>query len=203
MRTFILGLLSSTMLLAIEPGAAAPGFTLASATGASVSLSDFAGKTVVLEWVNYDCPFVKKHYSGSGNMPKLQAEWRAKGIIWLSVCSSTTGKQGHLSGQALLDRIAAEKAAPTAYLIDANGTVGKAYEAKSTPTMAIIKPDGTIAYFGAIDSKRSANPADIADATNYVNAALTSLLAGEAIAVPRTNAYGCGISDPRITHAFH
>ncbi|MFM2090734.1 MAG: hypothetical protein RLZZ127_1223 [Planctomycetota bacterium] len=185
-------LVLAVALSAVEPGTKAPAFTLASATGATVSLADFTGRTVVLEWVNYDCPFVKKHY-GTGAMPALQAEVKAAGGAWLSICSSAPGKQGHLAGETLVARIAAEKAAPTAYLVDAAGTVGKAYGATNTPTMVVITGDGTVAYFGAIDSIRSEDPADVAKATNHVRAALADLAAGRAVAVPRTAPYGCSV----------
>ena len=185
-------LVLAVALAAVEPGAKAPAFTLTSATGATVSLADFAGRTVVLEWVNYDCPFVKKHYSG-GAMPALQAEVAAAGGAWLSIASSAPGKQGHFAGEALTARIAAEKAVPTAYLIDAKGTVGKDYGATRTPTMVVITGDGTVAYIGAIDSIRSADAADVAKATNHVRAALADLAAGRPVAVPRSEAYGCSI----------
>lgn len=177
----------------VPPGAKAPPFTLPSATGGTVSLSAHAGKTVVLEWVNYDCPFVKKHYQGSGNMPKLQAEATAAGVVWLSICSSAPGKQGHFAGADLTARIASEKAVPTAYLIDADGAVGKAYGAATTPQIVIVDKDGVVRYHGAIDSVRSTDPADIATATNYVSAALADLAAGRPVATAQTKSYGCGV----------
>jgi hypothetical protein len=126
-------------------------------------------------------------------MPALQAEVKAAGGAWLSICSSAPGKQGHLAGEALTARIAAEKAVPTAYLVDAAGTVGKAYGATRTPTMVVITGDGTVAYIGAIDSIRSADPADVAKATNHVRAALADLAAGRPVAAPRSEAYGCSV----------
>lgn len=177
----------------LPPGAKAPSFTLVSATGSTVSLSAYAGKTVVLEWVNYDCPFVKKHYQASGNLPKLQADATAAGVVWLSICSSAAGKQGHFAGAELTERMASEKAVPTAYLIDADGTVGKAYGAATTPQIVIIDKDGVIRYHGAIDSVRSTDAADIAKATNYVSAALADLAAGRLVATPQTKSYGCGV----------
>ncbi len=186
-------LLTACALWAIEPSASAPAFTLTSATGASVSLADHRGKVVVLEWVNYDCPFVKKHYGAAGNMPALQREWTGKGVVWLSICSSAAGKQGHFTGQALTSRIAAEGASPTAYLIDADGTVGRAYAARNTPYMVIIAADGTVAYAGAIDSIRSTKAEDVAKATNHVAVALGELMAGKPVTTAKTAAYGCSV----------
>jgi Redoxin len=176
----------------VAPGTAAPAFTLSSATGASVSLQDFTGKTVVIEWVNYDCPFVKKFYSG-GAMPALQAKWTAQGVVWLSINSSAEGKQGHFTPAELTARIATEKAVPTHYLLDTAGTTGKAYGASTTPQMVVIDGTGVVRYHGAIDSKRSVDASDIAGATNYVDQALTELAAGKPVSTAQTKSYGCGV----------
>lgn len=195
MRMFIAALATTALLAAgepVAPGTQAPAFTLASATGTQVSLASFAGKTVVLEWVNYDCPFVKKHYA-PGNMPKLQAEAAKAGVVWLSICSSAPGKQGYFAGEDLTKRIAAEKAAPTHYLIDADGAVGKAYGATTTPQMVVIDATGVVRYHGAIDSIKSTDSADIAKATNYVSQALAELAAGKPVSVPVSKSYGCGV----------
>jgi peroxiredoxin len=194
LRLALLALMATALAAAdpVPPGAPAPAFTLSSATGASVSLASFAGKTVVLEWVNFDCPFVKKHYS-QGAMPALQTEAAAQGVVWLSICSSAPGKQGHFAGEALTARIAAEKAAPAQYLIDADGAVGKAYGATTTPQMVVIDAAGVVRYHGAIDSIRSTDVADVAKAENHVRAALADLAAGRAVATPQTKSYGCGV----------
>ena len=131
--------------------APAPDFKLQDSKGKSHSLSDFRGKWVVLEWVNFDCPFVRKHYR-SGNMPALQAEYTGKDVVWLSICSSAPGRQGYFEGKELLDRIALEKSAATAYLIDTDGKVGQLYGAKTTPHMYVINPEGTLVYAGGIDN---------------------------------------------------
>ncbi|NUQ81064.1 MAG: thioredoxin family protein [Bacteroidetes bacterium] len=170
----------------------APGFTLVSTKGDTISLSDFKGKTVVLEWVNYDCPFVKKHYQ-SGNMPSLQKKWTEAGVVWLAICSSAPGKQGHFSIEDIQKRQASHQSNPTAYLIDETGTVGKRYGAKTTPHMFIISAEGTLVYAGAIDDKPSTDPDDIAGAVNYVSDALTAVLAGKPVAVKETKAYGCSV----------
>lgn len=193
-RMLALAFLATALVAAdpLPPGSKAPDFTVKDATGASVALSSFAGKTVVLEWVNYDCPFVKKHYA-SGNMPKLQAEAKAKGVVWLSICSSAPGKQGHFAGEALTARLAAEKAAPHHYLIDADGAIGKAYGAATTPQMVVIDGTATVRYHGAIDSIRSTDPADIAKSVNYVSTALDEVLAGKPVTTAQSKSYGCSV----------
>ena len=177
---------------AAAPGKAAPAFTLVDAEGKSVSLSDFAGKTVVLEWINFDCPFVKKHY-GSGNMPALQKEALGKEVVWLSIASSAKGKQGWFEGDALRQRIAKEKWAGTHYLVDADGKVGKAYGARTTPHMYVVSPDGKVAYAGAIDDKPSTSPDDIAGSENYVRSALADLGAKKTVEPAATQPYGCSV----------
>lgn len=176
----------------VAPGAPAPAFTLPDATGKEVSLASFAGKVVVLEWVNYDCPFVKKHYE-SGNLPALQAEWTAKGVTWLSICSSAAGKQGNFAGAELTARIAAEKAVPTHYLVDASSAVGKSYGATTTPELVVIDASGVVRYHGAIDSIRSTKAEDVAKATSHIRDALTAVTSGKPVAVAQTKPYGCSV----------
>ncbi|MDA3963770.1 MAG: thioredoxin family protein [Planctomycetota bacterium] len=185
----------ATALAAVETGTPAPGFSLTSATGATVSLAEHAGKHVVLEWINVDCPFVKKHY-GSGNIPALQKRYTEQGVVWLSICSSAPGKQGNLNGEALTTRLAADGWAGSAYLIDANGTVGKAYDAKTTPHIYIINPAGTLIYQGGIDSIRSADPADIPKAVDYVSTTLDAALAGKPVPTASSKPYGCSVKYP-------
>lgn len=170
----------------------APDFALKDIDGKEYKLSSFKGKYVVLEWVNFDCPFVKKHYS-SGNMQALQAEATKKGVIWLSICSSAPGKQGHFPIADLKKRIATEKAVPTAYLIDENGVVGKLYGAKTTPHMFVIDSIGKLRYAGAIDDMPSTKVDDIPKATNYVRAALDAVTNGRAVAVKSQTPYGCAV----------
>lgn len=173
-------------------GKPAPDFTLKSAEGNDVSLSSFKGKVVVLEWTNSGCPFVQKHY-GSGNMQKLQKDATANGVVWLSICSSAPGKQGHLSAAEAADIRAKSGSSATAYLLDEDGKVGQLYGAKRTPEMFVINQDGVLAYHGAIDDKKSPDPADIAGAKNYVAAALSEVLAGKPVTTPSTEAYGCSV----------
>jgi peroxiredoxin len=175
-----------------EIGKPAPAFTLPTCESKSVSLSDFKGKVVVLEWTNYSCPFVVKHY-GSGNMQKLQADAAAKGVVWLAICSSAPKQQGHATPADALKACTERKSAATAYLIDESGATGRAYGAKRTPEMYVINADGVLVYKGAIDDKKSADPADIATAKNLVAAAIDEALAGKQVSIPETEAYGCSI----------
>jgi peroxiredoxin len=170
----------------------APDFTLEDAEGNSHTLSDYQGKYLVLEWVNFDCPFVRKHY-GSGNMQSLQETYTGEGVVWFSVCSSAPGRQGYFEGEELDERIAEEKAVPTAYLLDPEGTVGKTYGAKTTPHIYIIDPDGILIYAGGIDDIRSTDTDDIAEATNYVKTTLDAAMAGDPVPVKTSRPYGCSV----------
>jgi peroxiredoxin len=173
-------------------GQPAPAFSLTDSRGAKQSLEAYRGKFVVLEWVNYECPFVGKHY-GSGNMQKLQKDATAKGVVWLSINSSAPGKQGHYA-PAQIDAMAKERgAAFTAYLIDESGTVGRAYGAKTTPHMFVIDPAGKLLYAGGIDDKPSTDQADVKTAKNFVTAALDEALAGKPVTVGSSAPYGCGV----------
>ena len=174
-------------------GEAAPGFTLTSSEGKDVSLSDYAGKTVILEWTNHDCPFVKKHYT-SGNMQDLQGAYTEDDTVWLSIISSAPGKQGHVSPAEARELTTSRGAKPTHVLFDPTGDVGRNYGAKTTPHMYVIDDAGTLlAYNGAIDSIRSSDPADIPKATNYVKTAMTAMAAGEKPSPATTKPYGCSI----------
>ena len=179
-------------MAAPQIGQPAPNFRLADVNGRAVSLSDFRGKTVVLEWNNPECPFVRKHY-GSGNMQKTQAAAKRDGVVWLSINSSAPGKQGHMDGAKLKGVLAAQKAQPTAYLLDPNGVVGTGYGAKTTPHLYIIDRRGTLVYTGGIDDKPTPNPADISGARNHVLAALGELKAGKPVSVSFSRPYGCSV----------
>ena len=173
-------------------GETAPGFTLKDSNGNQHTLSDFKGKYVVLEWVNYDCPFVKKHYN-SGNMQKLQKEYTEKGVVWLSINSSAEGKQGNYSNEEINEKAKVRGANFTAYLVDESGEVGKMYGSKNTPTMYVINPEGTLIYAGGIDDKPSTDVEDIKAANNYVKAALDASMNGKEIAVKISQPYGCSV----------
>jgi len=173
-------------------GAPAPEFTLTDLDGRPQALSALRGRIVVLEWVNPECPFVRKHYE-SGNLPRLQKAATADGVVWLSVNSARDGAQGDYDRAAVAAWAQATGAAPTAYLRDRDGAVGRLYGARTTPHLFVIDAAGTLAYAGAIDSIRSADAADIADATNYVTAALDALKSGRPVAKPSTQPYGCPV----------
>jgi len=176
----------------LETGKPAPEFTLTDTHGKIHSLTDFKGKTVVLEWTNPGCPFVVKHY-GSGNMQALQKEYTAKGVVWLTICSSAPGKQGQMSSANWNKNLTENGSSPTALLIDEDGTVGRLYKAKTTPHLFVINSGGNVVYEGAIDSIKSPNPEDIPKATNYVRAALDEVLAGKPVTQPSTTPYGCSV----------
>lgn len=173
-------------------GQPAPDFALTDISGVSHKLSDYKGRTVVLEWVNPECPFVIKHY-GSGNMPKLQQEATADGVVWLSINSGRPGAQGDFDAAQVAAWMKRTGAAPTAYFRDQDGRVGRLYAAKTTPHMFVITADGTLVYEGAIDSIRSPKVEDLAKATNYVRAALASVKAGRPVEKPASQPYGCSV----------
>ncbi|MBA2467429.1 MAG: thioredoxin family protein [Sphingomonas sp.] len=173
-------------------GKPAPNFVAADVNGKAVSLSDFRGKAVVIEWNNPECPFVKKHY-GSGNMQKTQAAAAKDGVVWLSINSGAPGKQGHMSGPEAKAFVAEAGARPTAYLLDPRGVVGNAYDAKTTPHMYLVNKAGTLVYAGGIDDKPTPNPADINGARNHVLAALAELKAGKPVSVATSRPYGCAV----------
>jgi peroxiredoxin len=177
---------------AVKIGDLAPAFTAIDTHGKSVSLSDFRGRWVVLEWHNQGCPYVKKHYD-SGSMQKVQQEWTRRGVAWLSVISSAPGQQGHVTGPDADAYVKEKQAFPTAVLLDPAGTLGHLYDAKTTPHMFVINPQRVLIYDGAIDDRPSTDQADLAGATNYVSAALLEAMAGKPVTIPATRPYGCSI----------
>ncbi len=191
--------LSGVMLAQAAPamaepvvGSPAPTFTGIDTKGNKVSLSDFLGKTVILEWTNHDCPFVRKHYN-SGNMQMTQKKAAEDGVVWLSVISSAPGEQGNVS-PAQADALTVDrKAHPSAVLLDPSGSIGRLYDARTTPHMFIIDAKGTLTYHGAIDSIKSADVNDVPKAQNYVLTALAQMKAGEAVKPQGTRPYGCSV----------
>jgi len=175
-----------------EVGKPAPLFTLADVSGDKHSLEDLEGKYVVLEWTNMDCPFVRKHYD-SGNMQSLQKKYGKEGVVWLRVCSSGPGKQGYFESDVIEKRMEKDKSMASAYLIDADGTVGRMYAAKTTPHMYVIDPKGALIYAGAIDDIKSTDKADVEKATNYVSACLDAAMKGEKFEVSTSVPYGCSV----------
>ncbi len=184
--------LFSLSAFAVENGNLAPAFALPSASGKTISLTAQKGKVVVLEWLNHGCPFVRKHYD-SGNMQKLQKDAVAKGVLWYSIISSKVGAQGYQDAKGALAEAKKYNSAATEILLDVDGTVGRAFEAKVTPHMYVINKEGRLAYQGAIDDKATADQADIKGAKNYVSEAVDATLNGQKILLASTKAYGCGV----------
>lgn len=190
-------LLGATLLAASQAGAVevnqpAPNFTSKTADGATVTLDQLRGKTVVLEWTNDGCPYVKKHYS-SKNMQGLQKDYTGQGIVWLQVISSPPGMQGYADGPRAISLNTDRGAVPTKTLLDPEGKLGRLYGAQTTPHMYIVDAKGTLVYKGGIDSIASSRPEDLPKAVNYVREALDSMAAGKAIPNASTRPYGCTI----------
>jgi peroxiredoxin len=175
-----------------QVGTPAPAFTATDSNGKAEALDQFRGKYVVLEWHNQGCPYTRKHYV-SGNMQSLQKEWTAKGVVWFTVISSAPGEQGYVTPDQENAYVQKMHAAPTAVLMDPSGKLGHLYNAKTTPEMYIIDPQGKLIYEGAIDDKPTPDPDDIRGANNYVSDALTSAMAGKPVATPYTRSYGCSV----------
>lgn len=173
-------------------GQAAPDFRATDTSGKVVTLADFKGKTVVLEWVNPGCPYVVKHY-GAGNMQATQKNATSKGVVWLAVNTTSNDHRDYLAPAAMAGWMVQHKASAHHTLMDTDGKVGRSYGARTTPHLYIIDGKGTLVYAGGIDSKATANPADIATAKNYVNAALAEVLAGKPVSEAQTRAYGCSV----------
>jgi hypothetical protein len=172
-------------------GHAAPAFTVTDLAGKPANLADYRGKTVVLEWHNFGCPFVQKHYR-SGNMQALQKKYSGD-VVWLAVNSTNKGAWDYTEPAKLSMQLKEFGAAPARYLMDEPGTMGVAYGAKTTPHMYLIDGSGKVIYNGAIDDKRSADVADVKTAKNYVAAALDELKAGKPVSTPSTTPYGCNV----------
>ncbi|MDP1580112.1 MAG: redoxin domain-containing protein [Candidatus Didemnitutus sp.] len=174
-------------------GQPAPDFTLTDINGVTHTLSSFQGRTVVLEWVNPECPFVVKHYDKSGNIPATQKAARDQGVVWLLINSGHPGAQGDFDKAKVDAWMVRTGASADAYFRDQDGKIGKLYDARTTPHMYIIDATGTLVYAGGIDDIRSSNPADIAKATNYVTVGLAEMSAGKAISTNTSRPYGCSV----------
>lgn len=183
---------SSTAWAAPSIGKPAPDATLRDTAGKVHQLTDFQGKTVVLEWTNHDCPFVVKHY-GSDNMQSLQRKAAENDVVWLTVISSAPGEQGHVSPEKANELTASRNAQPSAVILDEDGTVGRLYDARTTPHMYVINPEGALVYAGGIDSIPSADPKDIPKAIAHLDLAMTATVAGAEVPVASTRPYGCSI----------
>jgi len=194
-QTMLLSLLAAISLTthaAVNVGQPAPDFTGLDSYGKQHSLSQYKGKTVILEWTNHDCPYVKKHYN-SGNMQALQKDATANGIVWLSIISSSPGKQGHVSGKQANELSASRNASPTAVILDESSEIGLLYGAKTTPHMYIVDKSGQLVYMGGIDDTPSKDEDDISKSKNYVRAALDEMAASQAIKKSITRPYGCSV----------
>jgi len=191
----VLAIGAGTASAAAVVGQPAPAFTATDTAGKAVSLADFKGKHVVLEWVNPGCPYVQKHYNAA-NMQGTQKAATDQGVVWLTINSTAPEHGDYKSPQAMSTWMQGHKAAATATLMDPDGKVGRAYGARTTPHMYVVDPAGKLVYAGAIDSRATSNPADIPTATNHVKQALGELLAGKAVSQPTTRAYGCSIKYP-------
>jgi len=178
---------------ALRPGAPAPAFKGTDSLGKTESLAQYRGKWVVLEWANQGCPYERKHYE-SGNMERLQKQWTAKGVVWLSVISSAPGQQGYVTPAEENDYLQKMHAAPTAAILDPSGAIGRLYGAKTTPHMFVIDPQGNVVYEGAIDDQPTPDPASLKTVQhNYLNEALDAAMAGKPVATPVTRPYGCSV----------
>jgi peroxiredoxin len=185
----------ATAVWAARVGERAPEFTATDTNGQIHKLSDYAGKFVVLEWHNRGCPYTAKHYN-SGNMERLQQEWTGRGVVWLTVISSAPGKQGYVTAADENEYVKKMSAAPTAVLLDPTGALGHLYDAKTTPQIIIINPQGVLIYNGAIDDRATTDVEDIKGAKNYASQALEEALAGKAVSIPTTRPYGCSVKYP-------
>jgi peroxiredoxin len=188
-------LLPAAVAQGVRVGSPAPEFTATDSNGKPEALDQFRGKYVVLEWHNQGCPYTQKHYS-SGNMQALQKEWTSKGVVWFTVISSAPGQQGYVTPGQENAYVQKMHAVPTAVLMDPAGKLGHMYNAKTTPEMFVIDPQGKLIYTGAIDDKPTPDPDDIRGANNYVSDALTEAMAGKPVATPYTRSYGCSVKYP-------
>jgi len=201
MRRVWLGLLiagfaaSAGVARALPPSSTAPDFKGVDSNGVQHSLSEYRGKFVVLEWANQGCPYEQKHYL-SGNMESLQKQWTGKGVVWLSIISSAPGEQGYVTPAQENAYLAQVHADPTAVLMDPQGKLGRLYNARTTPQMIVIDPNGKVIYDGAIDDRPTPDPEDVKGANNYVTDALTEAMAGKPVSTPFTRPYGCGVKYP-------
>jgi peroxiredoxin len=187
----VASLFSAAAFANAPAGQPAPAFSVTDLAGKTVNLADYKGKTVVLEWHNFGCPFVQKHYK-SGNMQALQKKY-GNDVVWLAVNSTNKNSSDWTEAPKLTKELKDFGSTPAAYLVDEPGTMGRAYGAKTTPHMYIIDPQGKVVYNGAIDDKRSTNPEDVKGAKNYVVAALDEMKAGKPVSTASTTPYGCTI----------
>jgi AhpC/TSA family len=192
----VAGIVLLAQAWAARVGEPAPNFTATDSHGKVHHLSDYAGKFVALEWTNRECPYTRKHYD-SGNMQRLQREWTQRGVIWLTVVSSAPGKQGYVTAEEENAQLTQVKASPTAVLLDPNGDLGHLYDAKTTPHMFVVSPQGVLLYNGAIDDHPTTDVTDIPGARNYLSQALDEAMSGKAVRDAATRPYGCSVKYAR------
>ena len=205
-RSTILSVFVALLLCTVAPliwagkvGDPAPDFTATASNGKSVRLSEYRGKYVVLEWHNNGCPYVGKHYN-SGNMQRLQKQWTGQGVVWFTILSSAPGKQGYVTAGEENSYLAKMQAAPTAALLDPSGEIGHLFDAKTSPQMVVINPQGVVIYSGAIDDKPTTDTQDVPNATNYVSLALEQAMAGKPVQTSVTRPYGCSVKYADASH---
>ena len=181
-------------------GKKAPNFQEKDNFGKMHSLSQYKGKYLVIEFTNYDCPFVKKHYEFKNpeytklNMQSTQKDLKKEGVIWLSVISSGKGKQGNFSPKQIQKKVKSMGLSPSVTLLDYDSSMAKTYGATRTPSLFLIDKQGFIlSYKGTIDSIPSTQLKDLKKSKNYLRAAFQSLKAGKKIDTPVTEDYGCSI----------
>jgi len=191
----VLGMAAPAFCSTLQIGQPAPDFTATDSKGTAVSLSQYRGKIVVLEWTNADCPYTRKHYT-SGNMQSVQGLAQTNGVVWLSVISSAPGKQGYVNGSGADALTRSRGAVPTAVLLDPTGTVGRLYGAKTTPHMFVIDKNGALQYMGGIDSIATADVSDIPHAEPYLKEAMLAVVQGRPVPHAVTTPYGCSIKYP-------
>src|SRR3984885_6493558 len=191
--------LAPLLIAAARVGEAAPDFTATASNGKTVKLSANLGKYVVLKWHNNGCPYVGKQYN-SGNMQRLQKQWTGRGVVWFTILSSAPGKQGYVTASEENAYLIKEQRAPTAALLDPSGEIGHLYDAKTSPQMVVINPQGVVIYDGAIDDKPTTDLNDVPGAINYVNLALEQSIAGKKIETPATRPYGCSVKYSDSAH---
>lgn len=188
----LIGIFDSAAGTTVQIGQPAPDFTALDSGSNRVRLSDYRGKTVVLEWTNADCPYTRKHYH-SGNMQSVQRLARENGIVWLSVISSAPGKQGYLDGAGADALTQSRKAVPSAVVLDPAGALARLYAAKTTPHMFVIDPNGVLQYMGGMDSVATSDESDIGRAEPYLKEAMMAVAQGHAAPRAITRPYGCSI----------
>jgi peroxiredoxin len=207
MKRSVFGLVAIAGALLIAPilisapkiGEPAPDFSATASNGKPYRLSEYRGKFVVLEWHNNGCPYTRKHYD-SGNMQRLQKEWTAKGVVWFTVISSAPGTQGYVTADQENAYLSKMGATPTAALLDPNGEVGHLYDAKTTPHMIIINPQGAVIYDGAIDDHPTSDASDIPASKNFVSMALGDAMSGRPVSVATSRPYGCSVKYAGASH---